>query len=201
MTREEAVTQAQQGHRNYAKRQMTWFRREPEMHWLAGLGGDDDVATEARGWSRSFLKRARSLRQWSDELLRGVLSSEKLAIDTAALEKQFYALSRKLHPGPLRLTSCGGAGGGAGAVFAAERCLSHAEGSHSADAVSAEARGRGAGGAVEGGDRCGAGDGGGEEADCSSGAAGGGLRAEHAATGDAGWPSRWVRTSPSCGAI
>jgi tRNA dimethylallyltransferase len=34
----EAVTAAQQGHRNYAKRQLTWFRREPEVHWLEGFG-------------------------------------------------------------------------------------------------------------------------------------------------------------------
>jgi tRNA dimethylallyltransferase len=47
MTREEAVAAAQQGHRNYAKRQLTWFRREPEMHWLVGLGGDDAIAVEA----------------------------------------------------------------------------------------------------------------------------------------------------------
>lgn len=45
---EEAVAQAQQGHRNYAKRQLTWFRREPEMCWLAGCGGDDDVVIQAR---------------------------------------------------------------------------------------------------------------------------------------------------------
>ena len=47
-TREEAVAHAQQGHRNYAKRQGTWFRREPEMHWLAGFGDDDAVWNEAR---------------------------------------------------------------------------------------------------------------------------------------------------------
>jgi tRNA dimethylallyltransferase len=47
MTREEAVAAAQQGHRNYAKRQLTWFRREPEMHWLAGVGSDDAVVAEA----------------------------------------------------------------------------------------------------------------------------------------------------------
>jgi tRNA dimethylallyltransferase len=35
-----AVAAAQQGHRNYAKRQMTWFRRETEMQWLAGFGED-----------------------------------------------------------------------------------------------------------------------------------------------------------------
>ncbi len=43
LTREQAVAEAQQGHRNYAKRQLTWFRREREMHWLAGCGGDADV--------------------------------------------------------------------------------------------------------------------------------------------------------------
>jgi tRNA dimethylallyltransferase len=46
-TRDEAIAQAQQGHRNYAKRQGTWFRREPEMHWLRGCGGDKEVVTEA----------------------------------------------------------------------------------------------------------------------------------------------------------
>ena len=48
LTREEAIAQAQQGHRNYAKRQLTWFRREPDMHWLAGCGGDEDVLAQAR---------------------------------------------------------------------------------------------------------------------------------------------------------
>ncbi|WP_035358956.1 tRNA (adenosine(37)-N6)-dimethylallyltransferase MiaA [Edaphobacter aggregans] len=56
MTREEAVAAAQQGHRNYAKRQLTWFRREPEMHWLAGLGGDDAVATEAESLVAEHLR-------------------------------------------------------------------------------------------------------------------------------------------------
>jgi tRNA dimethylallyltransferase len=37
-TVEAAVAAAQQGHRNYAKRQLTWFRHEPEMHWLSGFG-------------------------------------------------------------------------------------------------------------------------------------------------------------------
>jgi len=47
MTREAAITAAQQGHRNYAKRQQTWFRREPEVHWLKGFGDDAAIATEA----------------------------------------------------------------------------------------------------------------------------------------------------------
>jgi tRNA dimethylallyltransferase len=33
-----AIAEAQQGHRNYAKRQMTWFRREPAVHWIEGFG-------------------------------------------------------------------------------------------------------------------------------------------------------------------
>jgi tRNA dimethylallyltransferase len=33
-----ALRAAQQAHRNYAKRQMTWFRREPEVEWLKGFG-------------------------------------------------------------------------------------------------------------------------------------------------------------------
>ena len=34
---------AQQGHRNYAKRQMTWFRREPDMHWFRGFGDEPQI--------------------------------------------------------------------------------------------------------------------------------------------------------------
>jgi len=35
-----ALLAAQQAHRNYAKRQMTWFRREPDVFWLPGFGDD-----------------------------------------------------------------------------------------------------------------------------------------------------------------
>jgi tRNA dimethylallyltransferase len=44
---EEAIAAAQQGHRNYAKRQMTWFRREPEVHWIAGFGNEPEVLSAA----------------------------------------------------------------------------------------------------------------------------------------------------------
>ena len=47
MTRDKAVAKAQQGHRNYAKRQGTWFRRDAEISWLQGAGGDDLVKGEA----------------------------------------------------------------------------------------------------------------------------------------------------------
>ena len=47
LTREQAVLAAQQAHRNYAKRQMTWFRREPEVCWLRGFGDDPQIQSEA----------------------------------------------------------------------------------------------------------------------------------------------------------
>jgi len=43
LTREQAVQGEQQAHRNYAKRQMTWFRREPDVHWLNGFGDDEQI--------------------------------------------------------------------------------------------------------------------------------------------------------------
>jgi len=47
LTRERALQAAQQAHRNYAKRQMTWFRREPEVHWLRGFGDDVQIQRAA----------------------------------------------------------------------------------------------------------------------------------------------------------
>jgi tRNA dimethylallyltransferase len=44
---EAAIAAAQQGHRNYAKRQMTWFRREPEVRWIAGFGDDAETVRAA----------------------------------------------------------------------------------------------------------------------------------------------------------
>ena len=38
LTRDEALPIIQQAHRNYAKRQMTWFRREPDVVWFRGFG-------------------------------------------------------------------------------------------------------------------------------------------------------------------
>jgi tRNA dimethylallyltransferase len=43
LDRESALRAVQQAHRNYAKRQMTWFRREREVEWIAGFGNDAQV--------------------------------------------------------------------------------------------------------------------------------------------------------------
>jgi len=44
---EETVRAVQQAHRNYAKRQMTWFRREPEVRWISGFGDEPRILGKA----------------------------------------------------------------------------------------------------------------------------------------------------------
>lgn len=53
----DAVATAQQGHRNYAKRQLTWFRREPGIQWLGGFGDQVEVRNEARLLVADHLKK------------------------------------------------------------------------------------------------------------------------------------------------
>jgi tRNA dimethylallyltransferase len=53
---DDAVKAAQQGHRNYAKRQMTWFRREPEVHWIEHFGDDAETLREAEALIKQELK-------------------------------------------------------------------------------------------------------------------------------------------------
>jgi tRNA dimethylallyltransferase len=42
-TLETAVEQTKQDVRNYAKRQLTWFRREADASWLDGFGDEEAV--------------------------------------------------------------------------------------------------------------------------------------------------------------
>ena len=46
LTEEAAIEAAQQGHRNYAKRQLTWFRREPEVRWIEAFGDESGTVRE-----------------------------------------------------------------------------------------------------------------------------------------------------------
>jgi tRNA dimethylallyltransferase len=50
----EAVFYAQRNTRQYAKRQLTWFRREPGMLWLRGFGNEAAVRDEAMKAVREF---------------------------------------------------------------------------------------------------------------------------------------------------
>jgi tRNA dimethylallyltransferase len=45
----QAIAAIQQAHRNYAKRQMTWFRQEPEVEWVSGFGDEPAVRQQAAG--------------------------------------------------------------------------------------------------------------------------------------------------------
>jgi len=42
-----AVANIQQSTRRFAKRQLTWFRREPDVHWLASFGDADETIAAA----------------------------------------------------------------------------------------------------------------------------------------------------------
>jgi len=43
----ETIARIQKATRQFAKRQMTWFRREAEVHWLPGFGDDPNIIAEA----------------------------------------------------------------------------------------------------------------------------------------------------------
>ena len=43
---EDAITSTEIETRQYAKRQLTWFRRDAEVHWLLGFGTEPDVIAE-----------------------------------------------------------------------------------------------------------------------------------------------------------
>jgi len=49
-----------QATRHYAKRQLTWFRREPEVTWLAGFGDDPAIADAAERLIAAQLAASRS---------------------------------------------------------------------------------------------------------------------------------------------
>lgn len=50
-----AIVEAQQGHRNYAKRQLTWFRREPDVHWIEAFGAEPQTLEVASNLLRDNL--------------------------------------------------------------------------------------------------------------------------------------------------
>jgi tRNA dimethylallyltransferase len=52
-TMDEARAAIQQATRRYAKRQLTWFRREPAVHWLTGFGDQANLQRDALAWLKS----------------------------------------------------------------------------------------------------------------------------------------------------
>jgi tRNA dimethylallyltransferase len=56
MSQDEAVRQTQMATRQYAKRQMTWFRREPGLTWFAGFGDDAEIQRQVFDWVESAMR-------------------------------------------------------------------------------------------------------------------------------------------------
>ena len=50
ISRAEAVRDTQSATRQYAKRQMTWFRRETDVTWFAGFGDDPEIQRQVLDW-------------------------------------------------------------------------------------------------------------------------------------------------------
>jgi tRNA dimethylallyltransferase len=48
VTLDQAILSTQTGTRQYAKRQWTWFRRDPQIRWLAGFGDQPEVVRQAK---------------------------------------------------------------------------------------------------------------------------------------------------------
>lgn len=53
-----AILEAQQGHRNYAKRQLTWFRREPDVKWFNSFGDDPELQRQVSDLAREHQDNA-----------------------------------------------------------------------------------------------------------------------------------------------
>jgi tRNA dimethylallyltransferase len=58
LSAEAGIAAAQQGHRNLAKRQLTWFRREPEVHWIEGFGDETQILLAATELVQGVLAEA-----------------------------------------------------------------------------------------------------------------------------------------------
>jgi tRNA dimethylallyltransferase len=54
----EAIEQIQQATRRFAKRQVTWFRKEPDVHWLTGFGDDPAVMAAALQFAQGFVSES-----------------------------------------------------------------------------------------------------------------------------------------------
>jgi tRNA dimethylallyltransferase len=53
ISEKDAVQRIQQATRRFAKRQLTWFRKESGVHWLAGFGNEPEISTAALAIAKS----------------------------------------------------------------------------------------------------------------------------------------------------
>lgn len=55
MSLEAGIRECQAKTRQYAKRQVTWYRREPDVQWLNGFGTEETLQDAAREMTRAFI--------------------------------------------------------------------------------------------------------------------------------------------------
>lgn len=51
----ETIAAIAQATRRYAKRQLTWFRKEPDVHWFAGFGDDPEIIAAVAAETARYL--------------------------------------------------------------------------------------------------------------------------------------------------
>jgi tRNA dimethylallyltransferase len=51
----ETIAAIAQATRRYAKRQLTWFRKEPDVHWFAGFGDDPEIVAAVAAETARYL--------------------------------------------------------------------------------------------------------------------------------------------------
>lgn len=56
ITREEAIAITSRMTRRYAKRQMTWFRRNPDTRWFHGFGSNDEIRNQVLAYLEGCLR-------------------------------------------------------------------------------------------------------------------------------------------------
>ena len=57
ITEEQAIESTQRETRRYAKRQLTWFRKEQDVYWLEGFGDEPRVIEQALAWVKNTIKK------------------------------------------------------------------------------------------------------------------------------------------------
>lgn len=68
---EEAIRDTQTATRRYAKRQMTWFRREKDVEWFAGFGDDTAIVRRVSHWLEAQLQDSKRKLRFNAEFGKG----------------------------------------------------------------------------------------------------------------------------------
>jgi tRNA dimethylallyltransferase len=71
LTKDEAIRRAQTATRQYAKRQMTWFRREADVEWFEGFGDDSAIERRVSEWLSGRLQDSKCKLRRNSQTDRG----------------------------------------------------------------------------------------------------------------------------------